>query len=120
MGSRSGSSHGSAIRANNDNLISVIFSVPAGQTLTGDWRIALAGTSVVNGRFHAWLDRNNSQFALAQWMPPHRDDGQMTVSEPASGRSLIGVGNHTKAGPPTAIHQTSGRGSSRDGPYRQP
>jgi hypothetical protein len=100
---------------NDDNLVSVIFTVPAGRTLTGDWRLALTGTSVVNGRFHAWLDRNNSQFGLAHWRPPHRDDSQMTVSEPATGRSIIAVGNHTTAGPPAVIHQTSGRGSTRDG-----
>lgn len=96
---------------NGDNLISIIINVPFNQTITGNWTIALTGTTVVNGAFQAWVDRNNRGFSA--WQAP--DETQLTLGVPATCRRAITVGNHTKAGPPPAISGSSGRGPSRDG-----
>jgi hypothetical protein len=43
--------------------------VPAGQNLAvGGWTIALNGTTIINGNFQAWVDRNNR--GLSSWQPP--------------------------------------------------
>ena len=45
---------------NGDNVISIIFIVPAGRSIPlGNTTIALNGVTVINGSFHAWVDRNN-------------------------------------------------------------
>jgi hypothetical protein len=97
---------------NRDNCISIIIAVPSGAEVPpGSWRIELIGASVVNGTFHAWLDRNNR--GRCGWQN-FLDDGQLTVGVPASARRPITVGNHTKSVPPLAGLQT-GRGPTRDG-----
>lgn len=52
---------------NGDNLISVIITVPGGPTIpAGNWTFALTGTTIINGGFQAWVDRNN------RFCPPGR------------------------------------------------
>lgn len=98
---------------NGDNLISIIIQVPGGQTITGNWTFALGGTTVINGRFHAWVDRNNR--FLSAWQAPFLDETELTLGVPATCKRAITVGNHTKAGPPPTISGSSGRGPARDG-----
>ena len=98
---------------NGDNVISMILDVPAGASLAGSWTIALTGTTVINGRFHAWVDIYNDD--TSAWQAPHADDTQLTLSQLATCRRAITVGNHTKAGPPPVIRPNSGRGPTRDG-----
>jgi len=99
---------------NGDNLISIIFIVPAGQTIpAGNTTIALTGTTVINGAFHAWVDRNNRGFSAFQ--APFLQEGTLTLGVPATARRPITVGNHNKTAPTPAISGSSGRGPSRDG-----
>lgn len=96
---------------NQDNLISIIIMLGVGQTVpAGNWTIALTGTTVINGTFHAWVDRNNR--AQSAWQPPQ--ENQVTLGTPATARRAIAVGNHNTADPP-ALSRFSGRGPSRDG-----
>ncbi len=98
---------------NGDNLISVIFTVPAGQTIpTGNTTIALTGTTVVNGRFQAWVDRNNR--FLSAFQAPFLQEGTLTLGVPATTRRPITVGNHNKTAPTPGISGSSGRGPTRD------
>ncbi|WP_372623945.1 S8 family serine peptidase [Falsiroseomonas sp.] len=98
---------------NGDNCISIIIVVPPGGSVpAGDWTIALTGTSVVNGAFHAWVDRNN--IGNAAWQPPFAAEGAMTLGVPATARLPITVGNHDRSASPQ-IANTSGRGPTRDG-----
>ncbi len=100
---------------NGDNVISVILAVPAGQSIPlGNTTIALAGTTVVNGNFQAWVDRNNR--GLSAWQGPVLQANQLTLGVPATARRPITVGAHNKAAPPTpASYLASGRGPTRDG-----
>ena len=99
---------------NGDNLISIIFTVPGGQTIpTGNTTIALTGTTVINGAFQAWVDRNNRGFSAFQ--APFLQEGTLTLGVPATARRPITVGNHNKTAPIPAISGSSGRGPSRDG-----
>jgi subtilisin family serine protease len=98
---------------NGDNAISIIFMVPAGQSIPlGNTTIALTGATVVNGAFHAWVDRNNRW--LSNFRAPFRQEGTLTLGVPATARRAITVGNHNKAGPPPVIHSMSGCGPTRD------
>lgn len=97
---------------NNDNMISIIITVPRGASIPlGEWIFSLEGTAVINGRFHAWLDRNNRDFAA--WTNFVQADA-LTLGAPATARHPIAVGNHQKTDPPT-INVTSGCGPTRDG-----
>jgi hypothetical protein len=98
---------------NNDNLISIIFVVPPGQSIpVGNTTIALAGTTVINGRFHAWVDRNNR--GLSAWQTFLQAD-QLTLGVPSTARRPITVGAHNKTAPTPGIYSASGRGPTRDG-----
>lgn len=99
---------------NGDNLISIIYTVPAGQSISlGNHTIALTGTTVINGAFQAWVDRNNR--GLSAFQAPFLQAGTLTLGVPAAARRPITVGNHNKTAPTPAISGSSGRGPSRDG-----
>lgn len=99
---------------NGDNLISIILTVPAGQNIpAGNTTIALTGTTVINGAFQAWVDRNNRGFSAFQ--APFLQEGTLTLGVPATARRPITVGNHNKTAPTPGISGSSGRGPARDG-----
>lgn len=99
---------------NGDNLISIIYTVPGGQTIpAGNHTIALNGTTVINGVFQAWVDRNNR--GLSAFQAPFLQEGTLTLGVPATARRPITVGNHDKTAPTPAISGSSGRGPTRDG-----
>ncbi|HSF06644.1 MAG TPA: S8 family serine peptidase [Methylomirabilota bacterium] len=98
---------------NGDNFIKIIIALDPGQAVpTGNWTIALNGTTVINGAFHAWVDRNNR--AQSAWQAPHRQENLYTLSTPATARRAIAVGNHNAAAAPL-LESSSSRGPSRDG-----
>ena len=98
---------------NHDNFISIILTVPVNENLPpGAWTITLAGATVINGAFHAWVDRNNQGYSTFE--PPHLQEDTLTVGVPASARRVITVGNHDKVMPP-GLSDESGRGPTRDG-----
>jgi hypothetical protein len=99
---------------NGDNLISIVITVPAGQSITGIWTIDVTGTTVVNGRFEAWLDTSNR--GLSGFQEPYLDETRLTLGFPATCRRAITVGNHDRnAPPPPKISSDSGLGPTRDG-----
>jgi subtilisin family serine protease len=99
---------------NGDNLISIIYTVPGGQTIpAGNHTFALNGTTVINGNFQAWVDRNNR--GLSAFQAPFLQEGTLTLGVPATARRPITVGNHDKTAPTPAIAGSSGRGPTRDG-----
>ncbi len=99
---------------NGDNLISLIITVPAGQQIPlGNWTLALTGSTVINGTFNAWVDRNNRFFSA--WQPPFVQENQLTLGVPSTARRVITVGNHDKTAPTPAISGSSGLGPTRDG-----
>lgn len=102
---------------NGDNCISIAFVVSAGQSMpVGTTRIELQGTTLVNGAFHAWVDRNNRTAAGAALVEFTSDvvETSLTLGSPGTARRPITVGNHNKTMPPAMV-PTSGRGPTRDG-----
>jgi subtilisin family serine protease len=101
---------------NNDNLISIIFQPTAGNRITpGAWQLQLSGNSggspsVVNGRWHGWIDRNTRTRMV--WNAP--TGGNLTLGTPGTARRAITVASHFKTGA-QALRGSSGRGPTRDG-----
>jgi len=105
---------------NGDNVISVTFIVNPGREIPiGDTTISLNGTTVINGAFHAWVDRNNR--AQSGFNAPFLLEDETTMGVPATARRPLTVGNHLRVvntagiGGPGAIAVESGRGPTRDG-----
>jgi hypothetical protein len=99
---------------NGDNLISIVVTVPVGQQIpSGNWTIALTGTTVINGSFHAWVDRNNR--GLSSFQAPLLQENTLTLGVPSTARRPITVGAHDTTAPTPAIAGFSGRGPTRDG-----
>ena len=98
---------------NGNNRIGIIFVVPGGQSIPpGNTRIALTGTTVVNGTFQAWVDRNNR--GRSAFLAPYVRADQLTLGVPSTGLRPITVGNHDTSAQPK-IDPSSGRGPTRDG-----
>jgi subtilisin family serine protease len=99
---------------NGDNALTILIVVPNGASIPlGDWEIELTGTTITNGAFHAWVDRNNR--GKSKWLPPHLEETRRTIGVPATARLPITVGNHGPTALPPAIWSTSGLGPTRDG-----
>ena len=98
---------------NGDNFISIIFVVPAGQNIPiGDTKIDLIGSTVINGAFQAWVDRNNR--GLSAFKTPFLRENEANLGVPSTARRPITVGNHEK-GATLPIQANSARGPTRDG-----
>jgi hypothetical protein len=98
---------------NGDNAVTIFISLTNGaQIPPGNWLFGLTGTTVINGRFHAWVDRNNR--GKSAWRPPHVQGDKLTLGVPATARRPITVGFHDKSIRPAA-DAASGRGPTRDG-----
>jgi hypothetical protein len=99
---------------NGDNLISIITTVPAGQSIEGLWAFDLTATTAVNGRFEAWVDVGNT--GLSAFQEPYLDEMRLTLGVPATCRRAITVGNHLRTSPPPPkVASDSGLGPTRDG-----
>jgi len=98
---------------NGDNLISIIINTGGNAIPAGNWQIQLTGTTVVNGSFNAWVDRNNR--FISAWQAPFLNEATMTLGVPSTCRRAITVGAHDKTQPTPAIAAFSGLGPTRDG-----
>ncbi len=98
---------------NGDNLITIIYTVPGGQQIpVGNHAIDLTGTTVINGAFQAWVDRNNR--GESGFLAPFLQEDTLTVGSPGTAKRAITVGNHDKTAGTPAISGSSGRGPTRD------
>jgi subtilisin family serine protease len=96
---------------NNDNMISIIINAnAANQIPVGNWIISLNGVTVINGRFRIWVDRNNRN--QSDFLAPHVTNNEMTISDFATTKRAMAVGNHQKN---NAISGGSACGPTRDG-----
>jgi len=98
---------------NGDNVISIIITANAANPIpAGNWTIAITGNTVINGRFQAWVDRNNR--AQSDFQAPYLTAGEMTLGDLGTTKRAITVGNHQKPAPGN-ISTSSGCGPTRDG-----
>ncbi|MGG1058040.1 S8 family serine peptidase, partial [Bacillus wiedmannii] len=75
---------------NGDNQIGIFLEkgLP-----TGIWTIRLHGTTVNNGKFHAWIERDDSdEFTQSSFIPPH--DNTHTLGSLSCGHKSIVVGSY--------------------------
>ncbi len=98
---------------NHDNRTFVRLSRGTqGAVAAGTWTLVLTATTVVDGRWHAWIQRNSSSRFLAPFV-----NRSSTISIPGTSRAVITVGSYlTRNGTPVGgLSDFSSRGPTRDG-----
>lgn len=93
---------------NYDNMIGVFFAagMPA-----GTYKIRLRGDQVTDGRFHAWIERDNR--FQSQFVPPH--DNTYTIGSISCGQLSIAVGSYDAHKVARPLSYFSSAGPTRDG-----
>lgn len=98
---------------NHDNRTFVRLSRGTQTTVAaGTWTLRLTGTTIADGRWHAWIQRNSGSRFLAPFVNP-----ASTISIPGTSRGVITVGSYvTRNGTPVGrLSDFSSRGPTRDG-----
>jgi subtilisin family serine protease len=98
---------------NGDNRIFLTISRGSAATLeAGTWSFTLTGTTVVNGRFDAWIQRGNR---IASFNAPHENPAR-TISTPGTANEVITAASYiTRGAGVGGISAFSSRGPTRDG-----
>jgi subtilisin family serine protease len=93
---------------NGDNLIGVFLErgLPPGQ-----WTLRLHGQTVTDGRFHAWIERDDS--GQSGFLPPH--DNSHTLGSVSCGHLPLVTGSYDAHKPSTPLSFFSSAGPTRDG-----
>lgn len=110
--------------ANGHNYVAIYLTPFLGETVTvgtpkGSWTVRLHGLDVRDGRFHAWIERDDPQDAgdgRYYWPSYFGQDSYVdtnTVSSLACGSRVISVANLDEA--KSRINSTSSQGPTRDG-----
>ena len=98
---------------NRDNAINVFFERGVAD---GDWTLRLRGDSVLDGRFHAWIERDErgqSRFVKST-DGSYVVSNNCTLSSVACGRESIVVGSYDAAEADRPLSETSSAGPTRD------
>lgn len=109
---------------NGDNRISIYLSPFLGEPVigvtAGSWRVRLTGKVIRNGRFNAWIERDDrkstrlrSQWRLPSFFGPGTFVDDSTLSSLACGPRVIGVANLDEAR--EMVNVSSSQGPTRDG-----
>lgn len=111
---------------NGDNKISIFLSPYLRKKVigvqAGTWRIRLTGSSIRDGHFHAWIERDDPQrvgpgsssyWSLPSYFGEHSYVDDSTVSSLACGPNVIAVANMDDAA--EQINASSSQGPTRDG-----
>lgn len=93
---------------NHDNMIGIFLAtgLPAGRYI-----VRLTGEAVSNGKFHAWIGRDNS----FQSRFPAPNDNTHTIGSICCGKKVIGVGSYNANTATKPISYFSSAGPTRDG-----
>ena len=109
---------------NGDNRISIYLSPFMGDPIigitAGTWRVRITGKIIRNGRFHAWIERDDPggspvsrQWALPSFFGPGTFIDDSTLNSLACGPRIVGVANYDEAR--ELMNVTSSQGPTRDG-----
>ena len=98
---------------NGDNNINVFFER---DVAAGDWTLRLRGDSVRDGRFHAWIERDEQgQSRFIQTLgQPYEISNECTLSSIACGRETIVVSSYDAYEADLPLSDTSSSGPTRD------
>jgi subtilisin family serine protease len=101
-------SHRAADPNNGDNVIDIFLDkrVPGGA-----WTVRLHGEQVVNGGFHAWIERNDA--SQSSFVPPN--DNSHTLGSISCGQLAIVVGSYDAHKATKPLSFFSSAGPTRDG-----
>src|SRR5882724_1955248 len=97
---------------NLDNHITVYLYKDAP---TGDWEITLIGVDVIDGRYHAWVERDVSCPKCQSRLRPEDADPKSTTGTICNGRRTLAVGAYDKHDPEMRLGHFSSVGPTRDG-----
>ncbi|HOY19598.1 MAG TPA: S8 family serine peptidase [Haliscomenobacter sp.] len=104
---------------NGDNRITLFIENVsfANNIQNGNWILTLSGTTVINGAFSSWLERNNRPTPTNPTMRTlvGATVNNMSIATPATGLRVIGVGSHNDVAAVPVIAPSSSCGPTRDG-----
>lgn len=93
---------------NSDNMIGVFLE----STLpTGKWGLRLTGLNITDGKFHAWIERDDS--SPSSFLPPN--DSSYTIGSISCGNKSIVVGSYDAHKTTLPLSWFSSAGPTRDG-----
>jgi subtilisin family serine protease len=96
---------------NGDNTIGVFLE---GGLPSGRWTVRLHALAVINGRYHAWIERDDA--GQSQFPEPH--DNSHTIGSISCGRETIVVGSYDAHKPELPLSWFSSAGPTRDGRHK--
>jgi carboxypeptidase C (cathepsin A)/V8-like Glu-specific endopeptidase/GH25 family lysozyme M1 (1,4-beta-N-acetylmuramidase)/subtilisin family serine protease len=81
----------------------------------GEWEVTLIGTDVIDGRYHAWIERDVSCGSCQSRLRPEDADPKCTTGTICNGRRTLAVGAYNKHDPEMRLGHFSSVGPTRDG-----
>jgi carboxypeptidase C (cathepsin A)/subtilisin family serine protease len=81
----------------------------------GEWEVTLIGTDVIDGRYHAWIERDVSCASCQSRLHPDDADPKSTTGTICNGRRTLAVGAYNKHDPEMRLGHFSSVGPTRDG-----
>lgn len=97
---------------NGDNLIALVLRPMAP---AGDWSLEISGTDVVDGRWHAWIERNAACPKCQAMFQPNRASRKTTTGSICNAMRTIAVGAYDGHDPDKPLALFSSVGPTRDG-----
>lgn len=97
---------------NGDNLIALVLRPMAPP---GDWSLEITGTDVVDGRWHAWIERNAACPKCQAMFQPNRASRKTTTGSICNAMRTIAVGAYDGHDPDKPLALFSSVGPTRDG-----
>lgn len=97
---------------NGDNLIALVLRPMAP---AGDWSLEITGTDVVDGRWHAWIERNAAYPKCQAMFQPNRASRKTTTGSICNAMRTIAVGAYNGHDPDKPLALFSSVGPTRDG-----
>jgi carboxypeptidase C (cathepsin A)/outer membrane protein OmpA-like peptidoglycan-associated protein/subtilisin family serine protease len=82
---------------------------------TGEWEITLVGEDVIDGRYHAWIERDVSCSRCQSRLREGDADPHCTTGTICNGRRTLAVGAYNKHDPEMRLAHFSSVGPTRDG-----
>ena len=82
---------------------------------TGEWEVTLIGTDVIDGRYHAWVERDVSCPSCQAHLRQEDSDPRSTTGTICNGRRTLAVGAYNKHDPEMRLGHFSSVGPTRDG-----
>jgi len=97
---------------NGDNLVNLFLRPDAA---SGTWELEIEGVDVVDGRWHAWIERNAGCFACQAQFLPNAATAETTTGSICNAMRTIAVGAYDAGAAAPALPDFSSVGPTRDG-----